>query len=151
MSKKSKALFCIIGGLLCLFILFFTVIIPKQNDSFALNTAKDIASLPLPENTQLIESKSIAGKLSGSGNGMQYFGAILIKSGLSLEELRQHYSAYAENNWTYCVENQPTSKIEQVEHEALSFETDIRESGYFIVFSWGSSRGIFSDFDIRGH
>ena len=35
----------------------------------------------------LIESLSEAGRLTGNGNGLQYFGAVLIRSELSLEEL----------------------------------------------------------------
>lgn len=38
----------------------------------------------------MIESLSQAGKLTGNGNGMQYFGAILIRSELSLEELETY-------------------------------------------------------------
>ena len=48
---------------------------------------KELCETPLPEKTELIESISRAGKLTGNGNGMQYFGAILIRSDLSLEEL----------------------------------------------------------------
>ena len=37
---------------------------------------------------------------------MQYFGAILIKSELSLEELDAYYSDYRRNEWEYLVEIQ---------------------------------------------
>ncbi len=151
MKKILIILFGTVGVLLCLLWLFLVIIIPLRNDYIASETAKDIISLPLPDNTELIESKSLAGKLVGNGNGMQYFGAILVKSSLSLDELRQHYSGYADNDWTYCVEIQQTSKIEVIEHGQLSFDTDIAGEGYYIIYSWGSSKGAFNDFDIRGH
>lgn len=151
MKKFLKIFFSIVGVLLCTLILFLAVIIPLRNDYIALKTAKDIISLPLPDNTEMIESKSMAGKLAGNGNGIQYFGAILIKSSLSLDELRQYYSAYADNDWTYCVETQQTSNIDVIEHGHLSFDTHIQEEGYYIVYSWGSEKGSFNDFDIRGH
>lgn len=71
----------------------------------AYNVEKMLCETPLPEQTELIEAISKAGKLTGNGNGMQYFGAILIKSELSLEELETYYSDYRSNEWEYLVEN----------------------------------------------
>ena len=42
--------------------------------------ANELVHFRLPKNTELIESIYKAGKLVGNGNGMQYFGVILIKS-----------------------------------------------------------------------
>ena len=81
-----------------LIIVFFIAIIvscsallatPFINDDVSKKTANELADLPLPGNTELIESVHESGKLVGNGNGMQYFGAILIKSDLSLEELKR--------------------------------------------------------------
>lgn len=141
----------VIGALFVLFILFFTIFIPSYNDYVASKTAKAIISVPLPDNTQLVESKSLAGKLVGNGNGMQYFGAVLIKSSLSLDELKQYYSGFAYNDWTYCVEKQQNSNVEVIEHSRLSFDTHIQEDGYYIVYSWGDTDFALRDFDIRGH
>ncbi len=70
---------------------FLSVLVaaPIVNDNIAKKTANKLADLPLPNNTEFIEMVYIAGKLVGNGNGMQYFGAILIKSELSLEELKR--------------------------------------------------------------
>ena len=46
--------------------------------------ANELVHFRLPKNTELIESIYKAGKLVGNGNGMQYFGVILIKSELPL-------------------------------------------------------------------
>lgn len=82
---------------------------------------------------------------------MQYFGTILIKSGSSLDELSEYYGANADNDWTYCVARQESYEIKQIEHQAVSFDTEINEDDYYIVYSWGSYSGIASEFDLRGH
>ena len=64
--------------------------IPLINNHTAYKVEKALCEIPLPEETELIESLSQAGKLTGNGNGMQYFGAILIRSELSLEELETY-------------------------------------------------------------
>ncbi len=94
---------------------------------------------------------SKAGKLDGNGNGMQYFGAILIKSDLSLEELDAYYSGFRKNEWEYLVAEQDNEKIKQVEHDNLSFSNIESDGNYFIVYSWGSGDEFFEYFDIRGH
>ena len=94
---------------------------------------------------------SRAGKFTGNGNGMQYFGAMLIKSDLSLAELDEYYSAYRENEWDYVVEVQDSREIECIEHSHIWFSTDVEPSeNYYIVYSWGSGVSLFSDFDVRG-
>ena len=71
----------LIGGVISL---------PLINNHTAYKVEKALCEIPLPEETELIESLSQAGKLTGNGNGMQYFGAILIRSELSLEELETY-------------------------------------------------------------
>lgn len=127
------------------------IVIPIMNDNIAKKIANDILSVPLPENTTYIESKSIAGKLAGNGNGMQYLGAILIQSELALDTLQAYYSNYADNEWTYIVEPQLDNKIKAIEHGYLNFDSDINGSGYFIVYSWGGTDSVIADLDIRGH
>ena len=87
-------------GILAAVVLIGSVIsIPLINNHTAYKVEKALCEIPLPEETELIESLSQAGKLTGNGNGMQYFGAILIRSDLSLEELDAYYSGYRSNEW----------------------------------------------------
>lgn len=62
------------------------------NNVIAHGMAKELKSAPLPEGTILMDSFSLAGKLVGNGNGMQYMGSILVISPLSEEELYDYYS-----------------------------------------------------------
>lgn len=128
-------------------ILTFLIATPIVNDSVARKTAKELSDLSLPQNTECIETVYKAGKLVGNGNGMQYFGAILIQSELTLNELKEFYL----NNSNCKVKQQTTTEIGIIEHANLAFQTDINEDNYYIVYSWGTNSGIFHELDLRGH
>lgn len=146
-------LFLLLAGMV-----IFACSIPIKNDKIAANVQKTLEDTPLPEYTKICDGVCRAGKLNGNGNGMQYFGAILIKSDLSIEEIENHYAKYRKNEWEYIVELQTGLEIEPVEHGYMEFsylkgkkEADMK--GYYIVYTWGSgkNKSIFSDFDLRGH
>ena len=124
---------------------------PVVNDFVAAGVVKDLKRNPLPENTIIVDEKSAAGKLCGCGNGMQYFGALLLKSDLSLEELKVYYSQFSDKEWDNIVEQQCGNRIEEVEHQDLDFEADIDGDDYYILYEWGSYHGLASEFDLRGH
>ena len=124
---------------------------PFVNDLTAKQTAEGLRALPLPEDTRLVETAYAAGKLTGNGNGMQYFGAILIQSGCSLEELKMYYAGLAEDAWDCTVERQAGETIDMIEHAELTFKTNVSGNDYFIVYSWGDNDTIFHEFDLRGH
>ena len=115
--KKTK----IAGICLIVLILAAFVSVPVYNNYCAYNVEKMLCETPLPEQTELIEAISQTGKLTGNGNGMQYFGAILIKSELSLEKLDAYYSGYRSNEWECLVETQEGQSIEVIDHETLQF------------------------------
>ena len=139
-------------GILAAVVLIGSVIsIPLINNHTAYKVEKALCEIPLPEETELIESLSQAGKLTGNGNGIQYFGAILIRSELSLEELETYYSDYRSNEWEYLVEIQKGQSIEVIDHGGLQFSEEIKGSGYYIVYSWGSGNSLLKELDMRGH
>lgn len=124
---------------------------PIINDCVAQQVAEELQSLPLPEKTELVEVRSAAGKLIGNGNGMQYFGAILIKSELPLAALEAYYAGYAKEEWECIVEKQDDKTVQVIEHGNLNFETEIDSENFYIVYSWGSNDSIFNELDLRGH
>ena len=128
------------------------------NNAIADKTEKDLVAYQLPANTEFVDSISIAGKLTGSGNGMQYMGALLVTSELSEEELKDYYSL----NFDYIkVRKQENAKIDFIHPNNYSFngfsETDGKS--YYSITCWDDDRrekfGEFVsellDFDIRGH
>lgn len=132
-------------------LLFMAFVIPISNDLCAYMVEKELLETPLPEQTVLIESISKAGKLTGNGNGMQYFGAMLIQSEQSLEQLSDFYSHYRENGWEYLVAVQEGRDISLVELERLRFSQEVSADGYYVVYSWGEGIALFEMLDIRGH
>ena len=122
----------------------FIISIPLVNNGSAKDVEKSLTDIALPEDTELVESISKAGKLVGNGNGMQYFGAVLIKSDLTPDELSDFYSGAV-------VKKQTSQKIEVVEHEQMSFETVIDGDDYYIVYMFDGSSSFFANLDIRGH
>ena len=145
--KKLK----LVGILVAVVLIGGVISISFINNNIAYKVEKELCETPLPEKTELIESISRAGKLTGNGNGMQYFGAILIRSDLSLEELDAYYSDYRSNEWECLVETQEGQHIEVIDHGTLQFSEEIKDSGYYIVYSWGSGNSLLEELDIRGH
>jgi len=137
-------------GICLIALLAFTIAIPLANDRAAAETAERIQEIELPEAAEYIESFSKAGKLVGNGNGMQYLGGILIRSGLTLEALQAHYAPYAQSEWECVVERQTGQDIQFVEHGTVSLRAAVDGDDYFIVYAWGSGPALFQELDIRG-
>lgn len=137
-----------------LIILPFPVIV-ITNNIIADNIEKEIKNYALPENTEIIDSLSIAGKYTGSGNGMQYLGAILVKSELSEEEIKEHYKEKFQH---IEVHKQETTELEFLDipsgHRFKQFDVD--NGSYYCVACWGgyiendAIREILNS-DLRGH
>lgn len=144
--KKLK----LVGILVAVVLIGGVISISFINNNIAYKVEKELCETPLPEKTELIESISRAGKLTGNGNGMQYFGAILIQSELSLKELDDYYSDHRSNEWEYLVEIQEGQSIDVIDHETLNFGKEINDAGYYIVYSWESENSLLKELDIRG-
>ena len=87
--KKAVFIMAVIMAVMAAALVLFALSIPIVNDRVAVKTAESVKNIELPDNTEYIETFSEAAKLVGNGNGMQYLGGILIKSGLSLDELQR--------------------------------------------------------------
>ena len=144
--KNKVIIYGCLGIVLC-----FIMSIPIVNDYCAYMVEKELCATPLPENTQLIDSVSKAGKLTGNGNGMQYLGAILIQSELTMEQLDSYYSHYRENEWEYLVTVQTDRDLSFIELDHLRFSQEVTADGYYIVYSWGKGIELYEMLDMRGH
>ncbi len=153
--KIVKIFGIVLAIIVCLILVLLIIGIPVGNDLIALGVSKSLRNTPIPDNTEIIDYTSRAGKLVGNGNGMQYFGALLLKSQLTLEELDKYYSQYRENDWSFLVSKQKSSQIEFVEHGYLGFnslEDTVDFTNYYVVYTWGSNiNNWLLDFDLRGH
>ena len=136
-------------------VLYVAIVI--TNNGIADRIEKLLASHELPENTVLVDSLSVAGKLAGNGNGMQYMGAILIESDLSAEELTEYYSS----DFDYIeVREQRTAELDFINahHSFSGFKAEAGKN-YYSVTCWDDDRaerfngfivGLL-DLDLRGH
>lgn len=141
--KKVITLVCAV------LVIAFVVSVPIVNNRSASKVEDMLLNIPLPADTVLVDSLSKAGKLVGNGNGMQYFGAILIKSNLSLEELIEYYT---DHDQYLMVKKQDGAQIKFIEHENVCFEAEVNpQEGYYMVCLFGSGIAPFSQLDLRGH
>ena len=111
--KKLLRLIIIIALLIAVFHLTIFIV----NNQIAERMKQQLVDCSLPENTQLLDSQSIAGKMLGAGNGMQWYGIILISSPMDEEALSE---------WFY-------SKID-VNKEIESIEVFKQESPYIFTY-----------------
>ena len=47
--------------------------------------------------------------------------------------------------------NSGRQSIDVIEHGELQFSEEIKGSGYYIVYSWGSGDSLLKELDMRGH
>ena len=83
-------------AILVLMVLAFELVLVVINNRIADQIRLELTRIPAPDSSRMIESTSIAGKIFGCGNGIQYTGALLIASEHSLKELEEYYSAYSQ-------------------------------------------------------
>ena len=113
----------------------------------------------LPPNSVLIDSSSVAGKMEGNGNGMQWFGIVLIKSQMTDDALRDWYKnqLVTGENEVISVLKQETSKV--FEHGRWRFKNysdeencyQVRLARYSIVGFENSIWESILNTDLRGH
>lgn len=150
MVKDMKKIIKIICISITSLLLAFMISVPVVNNYTAKKIVDDLQNIPLPDYTSYIESIYGAGKYTGNGNGMQYFGCILIRSDLGTEELQKYYSLYVSDEYKCIVEEQHEQKLKFIEHGNLSFDKEVGENCY-IVYCWESGNEFYSQLDIRGH
>ena len=73
-------------------------VITASNNRIAAGLKDRLLRCPLPKRSELLDAASVAGKLTGAGNGMQYRGAILVRTLLTEEELLAYYQPALEED-----------------------------------------------------
>ena len=160
----NKALFIItlIPILLILLVVLPFIISPIINSITLSGFAKQINNIPLPAGTELIEKEAICGKLNGNGNGMDFFACILIKSDMTINQIKKYYEERkykaAKSDKDHVVDteivlaNGYRLETDYVEHGGIYFDKlkNINDyTGYFVVMIYDG--GYPTGFDLRGH
>ena len=138
----------IIGALYC--------VIMVSNNRIAAGLRDRLLNCSLPEQTELLGAKSVAGKLTGAGNGMQYRGALLVRSDLSKDELLAHYQTVLSDDGVFLFVDSLTSPESFTD---LLFSSDGKqENVYQIMLFRNMAAGTETSFweallncDLRGH
>ena len=131
------------------------------NNIIAGNLERQLRDCPLPPDTRLVDSASIAGRLYGNGNGMQWHGYLLVESDLSMDELVEWYNeriAAGEDD-IITVERQETPYIVGAYQPSWQFKRfSGAENGYQVCLGRNSTVGFekslwegFLNCDLRGH
>ncbi len=156
-KRKSGRLPLILLIIVLIFPVLYVAISYTLNDLIAYDIENDLKNIPLPENTELVDSVSNAGKIIGNGNGMQYYGAIVVSSQLSLEELTEYYTSQNSNIVIKIQDSNiffPSPRFHSVaEQEIENFDSSKTN---YLIECWDSDSGLkglssIFGFDLRGH
>ena len=144
----------IIGALLAVLgvaLIALILSIPIVNNRAAERTRDALLRAPLPQGATLVDSLSAAGKLTGNGNGMQYFGAILIESEMTLDELNAYYEPFRAGEWDFRLEEQVGRDIGVIENGNYAFEKVASDNSAYILYSWGDCDYFLRNWDLRAY
>ena len=104
------------------------------------------------EGYEILETKSVCGKLNGNGNGMNYFSAVLIKADENeVKALVQGLETEFEVAKYYLQEDGKIATIHN-EHGRLEYETALNENEtYYTVYVFESGIKGSNLLDPKGH
>ncbi len=143
-KKYKVAIFLII-------FLVALILLPRIiNDLTAKSLLNKLMEVKLPNKTKLIDTAYNAGKVLGNGNGMQYYGAILIESDLKYDNLKAYYSKYQKEKLKFEVVKHSENPY-NFYSENLKFKDYNKNKKYYIIYYQGNGIPVFKDLDIRGH
>lgn len=126
--------------------------ISVSNDAAARAVEGELLALPLPAGAERLDSLSRAAKVTGNGNGMQYLGAILIRSDVPLSELDSFYARNPGHDGPAAVIATTDADAVAGFHGAGGFFDDPGEDGVYIVYSFGDAPSELHELlDVRGH
>ena len=154
MSKKICII--IVTVLLVLIASYSSIVI--ANNIVAKNLEQDLLDCAIPVEIHIIDSVSIAKKTSGNGNGMQWHGALLVKSELTKDELTAYYeNLITDDNLCISVSAQDSPLVfEQYKYHFKYY--DPIDFYYCVMLSKNSISGLETsffekilNFDVRGH
>ena len=156
---KFKKILLITLVVLIAIIITLGVTIRIANNSIAKGLEKELLACEHPTEIEIIESISVAGKMMGNGNGMQWFGIILVKSGMDENMLSDWYKSHVttEDNETVFVLKQKSDSV--FDYKAPYFKNypggnDIYKVCLLRNLAVGAESTIWEsllNWDLRGH
>ena len=154
MKKFGKVLISVL-----ILIALFHAAIYVVNNHIAKQLESQLLNCPLPPNSEIVDSVSVAGKIEGNGNGMQWFGIILIKSEMNEDDLSQWYSSHMdtdESDEIYVIRQKSPEVFEYENYRFNNFSGEdlCYQIQLFRDSAVGTELSIWEsllNFDLRGH
>ncbi|MDR2593251.1 MAG: hypothetical protein LBC87_00565 [Fibromonadaceae bacterium] len=142
--------FLLVSPLIAIIAVF--LVFTKLNDIKTEKLANEILNGPIPNSTEVIEIISGCGNVTGTGNDVEIWIGLLVKSELSKEELLEFYrNLYGKNievyeASTYKYRNSLLMKMLKIEFNSLKNLSSY--DNYFIIGR--SEEAVSANFDLRG-
>ena len=129
------------------------------NNSIAQGLENQLLNCELPPHSELIDSASVAGKMLDNGNGMQWFGFILIRSGMSEDMLLEWYNNHLcveKNDMIYVIKQETPYIFEDKDYQFKSYTdgNSLYQIQLYRNTPVGTEPSIWEsilNFDLRGH
>jgi len=107
------------------------------------------------ESVTIIEKHSEYGKLIGNGNGIQFFGVLLVQTTdvSELDKIKSELSGDFEAV-EYCKQTTQKLQVKHYEHgPAINFSTDVSAEGeeYYCIYFFNSHHPLSNPLDIKGY
>ncbi len=154
MKNKYRRAIRVLMVVIAALLLVLGLGVPVVNNALAMQIAYEMEDLPLPMETTVVETTSLAGRVTSVGGSMQYIGALLLKSNCSLAELQAHYAAYdIRYRQVYRVVALQEPTVSVYGAATLSFRTAVEPVGYYAVYAvrtGGFALQWWLDMDMRG-
>ena len=151
-KKVVKTILAVATILVILITLFICSFFINHNFIIRWSLTKDFKDI-ITDNSQveIIESKSVHGKLNGNGNGINYFGAVLVKAN-SEDEVSALMALLDAEYGTVGYKVQSGSEIESelLEHSRLRYDSDPSGAPYYTIYYFNYSNEHSYPLDIRG-
>ncbi len=140
-----KKVIIVVGAVLAVVLMIFSV--PLTNNLCANVQLWRMELTDMPPGAVCEDSLCAIGRFVGTGNGTQYFTAMLIRSEQNVYELRDWYEPYG-----YAVKTQLVQQVGVLERSpVLRFEHELDEdSRYYIVYQLKDGVPPFAWLDLRG-
>lgn len=129
----------IISILLCLFYFFFGGQI--LNDAKARQIEKGMSDMALPTDMELVEVSSYVGNTSGTGNHIEIWAGILIRTDLDEDTVRGCFDGF-----TVLAVPNDLKYLDYIQFQTLN--ENHTANGYYVIGKYYDS---FTQMDLRGH
>ena len=148
----------ILAGMLLVFLVLGAVLgillFPQmKNEAILSDLVADFSDAVAEHSSQpIVEAKGIYGKLNGNGNGIQFFGAVLVKKD-SVKDPQLRKASLEKEFETVELSEQVGSEIvsKYLEHRSLSFDAAPKEGEGYLAVCFFTTRPDGELSDPMGH